>query len=178
MLNETTATISPDDDHSRVADTPAPRRRGRAKGKLNRSGEGEADIALRSLLSWEDSVVCWTPVWAASTHRSTVGQVAVFRLADRRTAAAVEAFACHGGGVEVTTHGLTPRKTQTEALRLFNKLILEDAMRPRVVHEAMLALRPYVLAIDDAIPGARRTPGPVRKRNGDDFAPQVARTDT
>lgn len=170
MLNEAVETTPADDDRPpSLADAPTPRRRGRGRGKLTRSAE--TDPSLRSLLSWEDSVVCWTPLWAASTHRSTAGQVAVFPLGDLSKASQVEAYACHGGGVDVSNRDFTPKKAQTEALRLFNKLILEDAMRPRVVHEAMLALRPYVLAIDDAIPGARRTPGPVRKRNGDDFAP-------
>ncbi|MCJ2069398.1 hypothetical protein MKK75_11445 [Methylobacterium sp. J-030] len=143
-----------------LADRPALRRRG--------PGRWPKEPALADTIPFEDALVCWTPLSeAASGFRATAGQVEVMALPDRTGRS--EAYACHAGGSEVTDHHLTARKAGVEALRLFNRLVLGDGMRPRVVHEAMIRIREYCLAIDPEIPGARRAQGRRRESNGDDY---------
>ncbi|CAA2157066.1 hypothetical protein MBRA_02483 [Methylobacterium brachiatum] len=171
MLTDTTLPPLDDDHRPDIAD-PLSTPRGRGRGKRNLMAEvgHEPDVALRSLIPWGESVVCWSPLWFRETHRSTLGQVAVFRLGDRKTAAQVEAFACHGGGVEMGYHEITSKQAQTEALRLFNRIVLEG-LRPRLVHAAFLRLKPYVMGLHETVPGARRSAGRHRESNGDDYAP-------
>lgn len=114
----------------------------------------------RNGLRYLEAMIAWTPRSEAEGHRSTVGQVMVGPWPDRTGWS--DAFACHGGGAEVTEHLPSKARVTTMVLRDFHTLVCRDGMRPRVVHEALLAISEYRRAIDPDIPGAR---GPGRDRS-------------
>ncbi|KNY19136.1 hypothetical protein [Methylobacterium sp. ARG-1] len=97
-------------------------------------------------------MIAWTPRSEAEGHRSTVGQVKVGPWPDRTGWS--DGFAFHGGGSAVTGHLPSKAMVAIMVLQDFNTLILRDGMRPRIVHEAMLAIAEYRRAIDPEIPGA------------------------
>lgn len=114
----------------------------------------------RNGLRYLEAMIAWTPRSEAEGHRSTVGQVKVGPWPDRTGWS--DAFACHGGGAEVTEHLPSKARVTAMVLQDFHTLVCRDGMRPRVVHEALLAISEYRRAIDPDIPGAR---GPGRDRS-------------
>lgn len=107
----------------------------------------------RNGLRYLEAMIAWTPRSEAEGHRSTVGQVKVGPWPDRTGWS--DAFACHGGGAEVTEHLPSKARVTAMVLQDFHTLVCRDGMRPRVVHEAFLAISEYRRAIDPDIPGAR-----------------------